>query len=229
MKKISTVVLILISTLIVGCAGTPQARMPLAQDFYSNKNQVVGVYMAELPKTDTHLVGASCLLCYAAASVANSSGTSHIQSLDTNELVGLDETVVELISSKGIKTSLVKTVIDLEKLAKYKTDELNFAKQDFRVLKEKLGVDKLIVIDINTAGAYRPYSSYVPTGAPVGTVSGLAYTIDLNTNKYELYENIDFKVGAQTKWDEPPAFPGVTNAYYQAVEMTKDKIVALFK
>jgi hypothetical protein len=31
-------------------------------------------------------------------------------------------------------------------------------------------------------------------------------------------------VSAQGEWDEPPKFPGLTTAYYQAIELAKDKI-----
>lgn len=229
MKKIALAALIISSSMFVGCAVTPQSPVALSENFYSNKETLVGVYMDELPETKTHIVGAGCLLCIATAAAANSKLTTHLNTLGTDELADLDENLVEVISEKGVKASLIMTPINFDKLGKFKSDEPNVAKKDFTPLKEELGVDKLIVIDLNAAGAYRPYSSYVPTGDPVGTVMGLAYTIDLNTNQYELYENIDIKVSAEGEWKEPPTFPGVTNAYYEAVELTKDKVITLFK
>lgn len=229
MKNISAAVVILASMMMFGCATVQQAPLALSEDFYSSGDKVVGVYVDELPKTDTHLVGASCLLCMAAASMANSSLTDHIRSLNTDELSGLNKSVARVVSGKGVKVNPISAPIDISKLGKFKSDGANFAEKDFRPLKDRLNVDKLIVIDLNTVGAYRPYSSYVPTGDPVGTVTGQAYTVDLATNKYELYEGIDFKVSVQGEWDEPPAFPGVTNAYFQAIELTKDKIVSLFQ
>jgi len=229
MKRISLVLLVLVSTMMIGCAATPQSQLPLADDFYSNKSSVVGVYMDEVPKADTQLVGASCLLCYAVAAAANSSLTSHMESLSVEDLASLDKSVEELIKEKGVETNLVAAPIILDDLAKFKTDEANFAKKDFRPLKETLGVSKLVVIDFGAVGAYRSYNAYVPTSSPMGNVSGLVYTVDLETNKYELYETIDFKVGVDGEWDEPSTYPGVTNAYYEAVEQAKDKIIALFK
>jgi hypothetical protein len=228
LKKILSPFVILAIVVVTGCVSAPQQPISLSPQFYSAGDQEIGVYLTDLPKTDTHLVGAACLLCYAVAAAANTTLTNHIQSLDTSEFNGFDDTVATLITTKGSKAKAIKSNIDFNELPKFKTKEPNFAKHDFRKLKEELGIDKLIVIDINMAGVYRPYSNYIPTGAPVGTVAGITYTVDLETNKYEQYQNIDFKVGAQ-KWDEPPAFPGITNAYYEAVELSKDKISNLFK
>lgn len=228
MKKIKVILLLVVSLSFIGCASTPQPTIPLSQTFYTNKEASVGVYMMPLPKVDTHIVGASCLLCYGIASAANSSLTSHFESLNANDLKILNELVNNRITSKGIRSTLITSDINLKKFKKFKKLDSYFPKIDFRPLKEKLGVSKLVVIDLNTLGAYRPYSAYVPTGDPTGTVMGVVYTIDLATNKYDLYETIDIKINTHGNWDEPPSFPGVSNAYYQAIESAKDKIVSFF-
>lgn len=230
MKKITISALAMIIVAITGCAGTPQKPIALSQHFYSsNDNKVIGIYMDELPKADTHIVGAACLLCYGIASLANSSLTSHIQTLSTTDMIGIDKTIAKLVSERGVTTNIINNAINLEELKKFSSKEKDFAKQDYRPLRASLGVYKLIVVDVAKIGAYRPYSGYIPTGDPAGVVTGKTYTIDLATNKYELYEDIDIKVNSQGEWDEPPSFPGISNAYYQAIEMAKEKISSLFK
>ena len=49
---------------------------------------------------------------------------------------------------------------------------------------------------------------------------------DLSTNTYTLYQKIDIYKNAEGEWKEPPSFPGITNAYYQALEQVKDEIKA---
>ena len=229
MKNILSGFIITATLILAGCAGSPQKNVALSSDFYSIKDKVVGVYFEEIPNPDTHLIGAGCLLCYAAASVANSSLTSHIETLNTDELDILDEHIVQLITDKGIEVNHITSPIDFERLKSFSSNEENFAKDDFRSLKESLGVDELIVIDLDMVGAYRSYNNYIPTSDPLAAIVGKVYTVDLHTNKYTSYGKIDEKVSAQGDWDEPPSFPGITNAYYQAIEATKDTVIAFFK
>jgi hypothetical protein len=39
-----------------------------------------------------------------------------------------------------------------------------------------------------------------------------------------LYQRIDIQKSADGAWDEPPQYPGLTNAYFQIVEMIKDRV-----
>jgi len=229
MNKITTLALVFTCLVMVGCASNPQKSVALSQDFYSSGDKTVGVYVDELPAADTHFFGAGCLLCYGAAAIANSSLTSHIQALSTDDLIGVDESIAKLVTKKGIAANIINAPVDFEGLKKFTTQEEDFAKQDYRPLRESLGVDKLVVIDFNIVGAHRSYSGYIPTSDPVGAVIGKAYTVDLATNKYILYEEIDVKVSTSGEWDEPPSFPGITNAYYQAIEIAKEKVADLFK
>ena len=102
------------------------------------------------------------------------------------------------------------------------------AERDFRSFREKHKLDKLVVISINTLGAERPYSAYVPTGAPKGVFRAVGYMVDLQTNSYEWYQPVEFLKAADGSWDEPPTFPGITNAYFQALELGKDALVENF-
>jgi len=211
MKVVFFILFALVVLINIGCASKPQPPISLSESFFEKKEKVIGVYMDPLPNCNTHIFGADCLLCLAAASVANSSLTKHFKTLNGND-------------------KLIKEKITLDKLKKYKAEENTgiYARKDYRVLKSQLGLDTLVVIDINTLGAYCGYSSYVRTGDPMGFVKGQIYSIDLNTNEYDLYQVIDEKVSATGDWDEPPSFPGVTNAFYQAIETAKDKTKAFF-
>jgi hypothetical protein len=56
-------------------------------------------------------------------------------------------------------------------------------------------------------------------------VRGTAYLVNLNTQTYEWYAPINAQKATDKKWDEPPTFPGLTNAYYQAVEAARDSVL----
>jgi hypothetical protein len=55
-------------------------------------------------------------------------------------------------------------------------------------------------------------------------VVGASYIVDLTSNNYDWYLPLDIQRSAEGAWDEPPQFPGLTNAYFQTVEMAKDSI-----
>ena len=74
---------------------------------------------------------------------------------------------------------------------------------------------------INTLGFIRTYSSYFPTSDPKGTIGGAGYLINLSNNLYEWYQPVNVTRSADTTWDEPPKFPGLTNAYFQVIELGK--------
>lgn len=67
---------------LAGCA-TRQMPVLLAENALGGSAGRVGVVMTPLPKVDTYFPGASCLLCLAAASIANSSLTTHTQTRRT--------------------------------------------------------------------------------------------------------------------------------------------------
>jgi len=120
---------------------------------------------------------------------------------------------------------VIKEPIDLKSLPDVRTDVPTNARKDFSSLRTKLAVDKLLVIDMPLVGYVRMYSSYVPTSDPKATVSGSSYLVDLKTNTYSWYVPIEISRSADGKWDEPPKFPGLTNAYFQAMEAGRDSVL----
>jgi hypothetical protein len=208
-----------------GCAIKPQQPVALGQDALSAKSGRVGVAMSTLPKVDTYFPGAACLLCYAFASASNSSLTKYAETLSHDELSALKEDVAAVLRKKEVDVVVIKEPIDLKSLPDVRTEVPTTARKDFSSLRAKLAVDKLLVIDMPLVGYVRPYSSYVPTSDPKATVSGSSYLVDLKTNALSWYQPIEISRSADGKWDEPPKFPGLTNAYYQALEAGRDSVL----
>jgi hypothetical protein len=219
----------LVGITLIGCASKPIPPTPLNKNFYDDKNSKISVVVTSPEKVDTYLFGADCLLCYAAASAANSSLTSHMQTLPTTDFTNVKTEILKVLQDKGKIAEISTASLNLEKLKSFKTKENGFADVDYRVLKDVLKTDKLLLVQISRLGASRSYASYVPTGAPVGSVAGKILIVDLNTNKLELYMPINVDMSVQGEWDEPKNFPGVTNAYYQAIEMAKKFVLTQLK
>ena len=177
-----------------------------------------------ISKADTFFPGADCLLCIAAASIANSSLTAHTKTLAIDDLLAIKGEIAALIRKKGASVKVIDEDLKVNDLPGAKSDAPNAAKKDFTSLKSKYNVDKLLVINLATVGMWRTYAAYFPTSEPKAIVAGLGYVVNLSNNTYEWYEPINILRATEGKWDEPPKFPGLTNAYFQAIESSKDSL-----
>ena len=146
MKGINKLTIMLICLFMGGCA-TVQQPIPLTGNILApHKSERVGVGMTALPNIDVYLTGADCLLCIAVAKVANSSLTKHAKTLTYEDLTSLKDKMGDLIRNKGSNVIVVTENIDIDVLSKFDGSGPNVAKYDFRPLKQKYGVDKLVII-----------------------------------------------------------------------------------
>jgi hypothetical protein len=228
MKRFGSIALLLATLLLGGCVTAPRNPIALSATSLEAKAGKVGVAMTALPKLDTHLPGASCLLCIAAASAANSSLTAHTRTLPYEDLPKLKNTVAELLRKRGTDAIVIDEEINVSALADAETSGPNTPRKDFTPLRTKYKVDKLIVINIVEIGMLRTYSAYFPTSDPKGYVFGSGFMVNLSNNTFEWFQPVQVTKAAEGKWDEPPKFPGLTNAYFQALELAKDAFTKPF-
>lgn len=213
--------------ILAGCAATPP-QQPIAMNRTALHGQGtrVGVAM-KVPKVDTSFPGAGCLLCIAAASAANSSLTTYTQKLPSDDIVRIRSDLADLLRKKGYTPTVLPDDFAVDNLPKSEGGP-NKPTHDFSSLRSKYQIDKLIVVQINQLGISRNYASYIPTGEPQSVVSGVGYMVNLTDNSYEWYQPITQARTAGGPWDEAPNFPGLTNAYFQAVEGARDTVLKPF-
>lgn len=215
--------------LITGCATKPQRPIALNTEAVKASNTRIGVAMTALPKADTSFPGAGCLLCLATAAVANSSLTTYTKSLGHEDLPQLKATVAELIHKRGGQAVVIEEAIDLKLYADRTVPEgVNQARRDFSAMQKKYGIDKLVLIDIQAIGFERNYAGYVPTSDPKAVLRGTASMVDLKSHMLDWYGPIQIMRASDGAWDEPPKFPGLSNAYFQMIELGKDEVVKPF-
>jgi hypothetical protein len=217
------------SVLAAGCAVAPQLPVELAPGAVGPQGGKLGVAMTKLPVQDTEVPGASCLLCLAVAMSANSALTDHARKLPYEDLPRLKEQVAELLRKKGTDATVIAGDLDISALSDSSVTGANAARKNFAPLKAKLKVDRLLVMNVSALGFTRNYSAYVPTGAPRAMLRGEAFIVNLGTNAYEWYAPLNLSKGAEGAWDEPPTFPGLTNAYFQVIELSKDHFLEKFR
>lgn len=225
-------VLLLAGTMLLGaCATKPQVPVDLRADALSNaKDERVGVAMAKVPKAGLHLPGADCLLCIIAAQGMNITLGKHVDTLTTDELAPLKEQIATALKKKGVAAQVITEDIEVSKLAEVppSEDAPTRARRDFAPLKQKYGVDRLVVIEVSQVGIVRTYASYIPTSDPKGMLRGTGYMVNLARNTYDWYLPVDIQKSADGAWDEPGKFPGLTNAYFQTLEMARDRFLQPF-
>lgn len=221
-------ILAALAILAGGCASLPQQPVSLSRDAIGVQSGRIGVAMTELPKLDTQLPGANCLLCLAVASAATSSLTAHARTLPYEDLPKLKNKVADLLRRRGAAVTVIEENLDVKALPDFDTKEPNVARKDFLSLQQKYQIDKLLVIDVTALGFIRTYASYVPTSDPKGLLQGTGYIVNLKTNTYDWYQPVFVTKSADQNWDEPPKFPGLTNAYFQALEIGMDSILQPF-
>ena len=227
--KFHCALLAIASTVFLAACGTaPQQPVAMASGSSVSTGTKVGVVMSVVPQVDTYLPGAGCLLCYAAASMANSSLTSHVKTLPSDDLLQLREEIAAAMKKKGAQVIVIDKLVAIDALPDYPSKGINIARKDFSALAHQYQVDKLIVIQWSGVGVERTYSSYVPTSDPKGMVRGFGYLVNVANNSYEWYQPVEVLKGAIGNWDEPPKFPGVTNAYFQALESARDQLAKPF-
>lgn len=218
-------ILAVLAAMLAGCATTPQQPVQLSRDAVSQKANRIGVAMTPLPKLDVQFPGAGCLLCLATASIANGDLTRHAKTLPYEDLPALKQLVADRLKKGGVNAVVIADPLNLEALPDSAGKGPNIAGKNFAGLAGKYRIDKLLVIDIAALGFVRTYSAYIPTSDPKSLLRGTGYLVNLKTNTYEWYQPVEINRAAGQKWDEPPNFPGLTNAYFQAVEIGKDSFL----
>lgn len=227
MKKIFVMAAMAGLLALSGCASPPQQPIAMSGTVLQNHATRIGIAMAPLPKVDTWFPGANCLLCIAAASAMNSSLTKHTQTLPTDDVVRIKTDVAAALRKKGYTPVMLPDGLKVRDLPKG-AEGPNKPNYDFSSLAAKYQIDKLVVIEIGSLGVMRNYATYIPSGAPQAALTGAGYLVNLSNNTYEWYLPLSQMKGASGAWDEPPNYPGLSNAYFQIVEGTRDALLQPF-
>ena len=218
--------LVLILAIFLGaCAGTPQWDVRLDPQSIAAGSGKIGVFMTAVPQPNTFFPGANCLLCIGVAEAAHGKLSTHTKTLAVDDLTRLKADLVEAINKAGGTAIAIDEPIAVNKLKKAGTKGPNIALKDFGPLAAQHGIQKALVIEVAFLGFSRPYASYIPTGVPSAFIEGKSYLVNLSNNTYESYTDLKSEKVAEGPWDEPPQYPGLSNAYFSVLEGTRDRVL----
>jgi len=204
------------------------------EQFWAEKNKVIGIATTELPKPSTYQTGNQGLLDVAINSSGASELTKHMNQQDISSFYGARDQLFEYLKAKGYKVKKISEPIKEKELAKFEAvnnadKKIFYSNKDYRPLKQKLGVDKVIVLSVLQAGTSRNYYGFIPTSKPVGTSSMRGQIINLENNQIEWNQSVSRSTPAAGNWDNPPSYPELTEAFKSAFSETKLMLVNSFK
>lgn len=223
MRRFQHLIVAGLAGLMAACSSAPTQPIAFDSTAIQGGQNRIAVQVDAAPKSSTVFPGAGCLLCIGVAMAAHADLTGHIETLQPDELTTLAERLADVLRAQGATVVVLETPVDVEKLSSNgnQGDDPRNTEKDFSPLASTLNADKLLVVKVHSLGVTRPYSSYFPAGDPKAFVMGTGYMVDLNRNAYVWYAPLNLSRASDGAWNEPPKFPGLTNAYYQVLaEMT---------
>ena len=228
MNRARLLTIILLTMMLGACSSVPQQPIAFDTGAIAGGENRVAIQMNKIPDTDTSFPGAGCLLCIGVARAAHTDLSTQVQSLTPEDLNDLPNRLAKVLRDDGAQVTILDKPADIDNLSDNagKGENQSLTRKDFSPLADQLGVDKLLVLNIRGQGVMRPYSAYIPTDVPRAYVSGVAYMVDLKRNTYVWYSDINAARPAEGAWNEPPSFPGLTNAYYQVQAETLDSLAS---
>ncbi|WP_310373086.1 hypothetical protein [Rhodoferax ferrireducens] len=218
-----------VSAFLTGCATPVQPNIPFANSTLNSGSGKVGVAVVVAAKPNTHFPGANCLLCIGTANLIHTSLNAHTAKLSNQEVYQIEADLTKVLQSKGIPFVALPVDMKLNDLPKAAKIEAGFTTLDFKGLQAQYGIDHLLLVQTGAMGFERPFASYVPTAEPHAWVAGSVMMIKLPENRLEWFEPVQIRKNADGAWDEPPSFPGLTSAYYEAIEEFKDRVLVDLK
>jgi ABC-type uncharacterized transport system auxiliary subunit len=211
---------------LTGCANV-QPPVPLDQQFWDAKEPTIGVAITILPPPVLALTGNQGILDYAINSSVNSKLSDNVKTWQVRDFDTLPDTIVAKLQAKGYKAKRIEEKVDLKTFKEIKFRE-GYTTKDLTPLKDKYGVDRLLLVYVTATGATRSYYSIVPTSAPMAQVGGQGMVVDLADNKLLWFQPFVAVQAAQGEWDEP-TYTNLSNAFYQAVDNSRQQMITPFE
>ncbi|MDE1169149.1 MAG: hypothetical protein PW845_28135 [Pseudomonas sp.] len=211
---------------LTGCANTTQKPIDLDAQFWSDKSQSIGVAMTNLPESQLALVGNQGLLDLAINKGINSKLSTQVSTWKLKDTATIPDEIVAKLKAKGYTAKRIDEIIDVTQYKEIKFRE-GFYRRDLTPLQAKYGVDRLLLISYTASGAFRSYYSVVPTSVPTPQVGGVGAVVDLHDNHLLWWKPFVVVQPAQGEWDQPN-YSNLANAYYQAVDSSRQMVITPF-
>jgi len=224
-----------VGLLMLSACVTVTPNFAAKPEFWNDKNKIVGVAIEQPPKPTAFKAGSQGLLDVAINQANASELETHLNGLDVSKISDLADRVVTHLRQKGFMVKRIKDPIQTDGLAKLDNkdegsqSQVILADRDFRPLKEKHGVDKMVLISVVRIGTIRNYYGFIPLGEPTGLCHLAGKVVNLSNNQLEWSQVVTQTTpNADGSWDVPPNYPGLTKAVYTAFDQSRDMLFNQF-
>ena len=220
-----------IAIFAAGCT-TTNVRQDLDASFWENKTQPIGISIAKLPTPDHHSTGSQGLLDIA---INRGNASSIIEHLQTINVSDYNKAVPELsaaLTEQGFTTVAIPENIDEASLPEFKepsnAGEKAYSEHDFRDLRDKYEINRMIMVRMKAVGTQRNYYGFIPTGAPYAITRASCELIDLNTNELLWRKPLEQIIAVDGDWDQPPSYQNITRAVEKAMLISRKSLPNAF-
>lgn len=220
-----------IGLLLLSACVTVTPNFSAKPEFWSEKDKIIGVAIEQPPKPTAFKVGNQGLLDVAINQANASKLETHLNGLDTSKISELADRVAAYLRQKGFMVKRIAEPIRVDTLAileNKNNDAQNgyiMADRDYTPLKQKYGVDKIVMLSIVRMGTIRNYYGFIPLGEPSGMCNLSGKVVNLNDNHLEWNQAVaQTTPNSDGPWDVPPDFPGLTKAVYGAFDQSRNTL-----
>lgn len=223
------ILLFALIAMLTGCV-TITPNFAVKQNFWNDKSKTIGVVIGNMPKPTAHKGGSQGLLDILINNENASDLETHLQTLDVSSIKNVAFKMSKYLKGKGLKVKTFKNTLNLDALSDFEAEnndakKIYYADRDYRGLKKKYGVDKLLVVNIVRIGTLRTYHGFIPTGDPSGLSHLGGYVVDLSNNQLEWKQTVVNQIPHNSaEWDAPPKFDALTKAMYTAFKQSKSML-----
>lgn len=225
-SRISAIALLLFLT---GCASTNKV-IEIDKTQWKQKETKVSVYVKPLPKAHSHKAGSQGFLDMAINSSMAKGVTKHVNEIEFPALESMKAELEQYLASQNVKVVALAADYTLPKLEKIRKKKSGFARKDYTTLRNSLGADQLLVVDVAQLGTLRRYYGFIPLNAPQGYFRGSGQLIDLATNQILWNQPAEVIKDVDGEWDKPEeGYPDLTKTILAAASEGKETIVSHLK
>lgn len=190
--------------------------------FWQEKGLSIGIVSSKPAIAKSHKRGPQGLLDVAINEAASGGLDTYLKSIDLSKSKSATDPYQRYLSKRGFKAAKLSGQLDISSLEDFTKEEGtkgHFASKDFRPLKSKYNVDRLLIVSVEQIGTIRSYYGFIPTSAPAGICIINGKIVNLDSNKLEWNHTITQEVPYKSEtWREPPKYPGLTRAILSALD-----------
>jgi len=232
--KLTKLFIFVLSLLTLSSCATITPNFSVKQDFWNDKTKVIGVAIGDMPNPTTHKSGSQGLLDMAINNANAGDLETHLNSLDVSKINNVADKITAYLKGKGLRVKRISERVDIESLKEVEAQnddakKVYYGSRDYSPLKNKYGIDKIVLINIVRIGTIRNYYGFIPLGAPKGLSHLGGYIINLDTNQLEWKQSVvQTAPNAGGEWDTPPNFDGLTDSMYTAFNQSRNMLFNYF-